>query len=184
MLAQTSVARPVLFLIAHRPGDDADAVGAPPGLPHFSEIGLGELDVEACREIIARQALASWRDRVGDVPDVLFTTVLERAEGNPFFLEELLTFIHSQGVNPTDAAALKALDLPDNLQSLVLSRIDTLTEGPRRAAKVASVIGRMFPTSMLRGVYPDLGTEREVATAPRGAAAGRFDHARAAGGFR
>ena len=163
VLAQDSVARPVLFLVAHRSGDDADAVEPLRGLPHFNEIGLGELDVEACREIIAAK-LSQLGDRVGDVSDVLFTTVLERAEGNPFFLEELLTFIHSQGVNPTDAAALKALDLPDTLQSLVLSRIDTLTEGPRRAAKVASVIGRMFPTSMLRGVYPDLGTEREVAT--------------------
>ena len=61
---------------------------------------------------------------------MLIDHVLERAEGNPFYLEELLTFIASQGVDPKDASALAALDLPDSLHSLVLSRIDTLTRGP------------------------------------------------------
>ena len=45
---------------------------------------------------------------------------------------------------PADAAALRSLELPGSLHSLVLSRIDTLSEAPRRTLKVASVVGRVF----------------------------------------
>ncbi len=50
------------------------------------------------------------------------------------------------------------LELPASLHSLILSRIDTLGEAPRRTLKVASVLGRMFRAPMLPGVYPELGT--------------------------
>ena len=42
-----------------------------------------------------------------------------------------------------DADAVRTLQLPESLHSLVLSRIDTMAEGPRRTLKVASVVGRV-----------------------------------------
>ena len=161
-LAQASTTLPVLFLVAHRSAAENDAVAPLRTLPHFSEIPLGELDADSCRQIVITK-LAQLGDHRGEPPEVLIDLVLERAEGNPFYLEELITFIAAQGVDPNDPAALRRLDLPDSLHSLVLSRIDTLHEGPRSTAKVASVIGRMFATPMLRGVYPDLGSGPEVA---------------------
>ncbi len=161
-LAQASTGLPVLFLVAHRSAAENDAVAPLRTLSHFREIPLAELDIDSCRQIVITK-LAQLGDHHGEPPEVLISLVLERAEGNPFYLEELITFIAAQGVDPNDAAALRRLDLPDSLQSLVLSRIDTLHEGPRSTAKVASVIGRMFATPMLRGVYPDLGTGRDVA---------------------
>lgn len=161
VLAQATTDLPVLLLLAHRAGEEPDAVQPLRGLPHFSEVDLPELGAEACRAIVAAK-LAQFGDLSEQVPEALLEMVLERAQGNPFYLEELVTFIHSQGVDPSDPEALRALDLPDSLQSLVLSRIDTLAEGPRSTAKVASVIGRQFATPMLRGVYPDLGTVDDI----------------------
>ena len=44
----------------------------------------------------------------------------------------------------------------------MLSRIDTLTEAPRRTLKVASVVGRSFRAPALPGAYPELGTIDDV----------------------
>ena len=68
----------------------------------------------------------------------------------------------SQGVDPQDESALKRLELPESLHSLILSRIDKLGEAPRRTLKVASVLGRVFRAPMLPGVYPELGAFDEV----------------------
>jgi tetratricopeptide (TPR) repeat protein len=94
--------------------------------------------------------------------DALIGHLVGRAEGNPFYLEELANFLHSEGADPANADAA-ALDLPATLLSLVMSRIDTLGESSRQTLKVASVLGREFGLDALTGSYPDLGNQRQVA---------------------
>ncbi len=155
-LARTTARHPVLFLLAYRP---APASGGGLGLDrlnHFSELTLGELTTEAMRSLIAAKSGQVFG--LEEPPEALAELVTKRADGNPFYAEELLNYIASQGIQPTDDKALQNLQLPESLHSLVLSRIDGLAEDPRRTLKVASVIGRVFEATMLPGVYPDLGT--------------------------
>src|SRR5262245_29094822 len=49
------------------------------------------------------------------------------------------------------------IDLPSSLHTLILSRIDQLSERERAALKFASVIGRLFCFAWLQGAYPVLG---------------------------
>ena len=86
----------------------------------------------------------------------------DRADGNPLYIEELVSFIAGRGIDPHDAAAIASLQLPESLHSLVLSRIDTVSEEPRRTLKVASIVGRVFHAPVLPGAYPDLGSLDEV----------------------
>jgi DNA-binding SARP family transcriptional activator len=60
--------------------------------------------------------------------------VLERAEGNPFFLEELLASLVEGGV-PT---------LPDSVRALLAARIDILPPAEKSALQAAAVVGRTF----------------------------------------
>ena len=62
----------------------------------------------------------------------------------------------------TDASALSRLELPDSLHSLILSRVDTLSEAPRRTLKVASIVGRSFFAPSLPDIYPELGSLPDV----------------------
>ena len=96
------------------------------------------------------------------MPAELVERITERAEGNPFFVEELLDYLKSRDVDPQDAETLAKLDLPISLQSLILSRIDQLAESQRITLKVASIIGRVFETPTLWGFYPQLGGEPRV----------------------
>ena len=66
--------------------------------------------------------------------------IVERSGGNPFYIEELIDFFRLRNADLGDPSSVAAVDLPDSLQSLVLSRIDTLDGPPRRTLKVASIL--------------------------------------------
>ena len=151
----------VLFVLAYRP---ADTVGGGLGLervPGFDELVLDRLDDEAATEVL-RSKLEQLAGREAELPDELVHLVVDRAEGNPLYIEELVSYIAAQGIDVHDRAASRSLRLPESLQTLVLSRIDTIPEDPRRTMKVASVIGRVFAAPWLPGAYPDLGSLDDV----------------------
>jgi adenylate cyclase len=60
------------------------------------------------------------------------------------------------GLTPAD---IDQIELPDSLHTLILSRIDQLSD-PRKThpARAASIIGRLFRAQWLTGYYPELGT--------------------------
>jgi tetratricopeptide (TPR) repeat protein len=74
---------------------------------------------------------------VEDAPAGVRDVVLERAEGNPFFLEELVACFGEAG--DLDAAAI-----PDSIRGVLAARIDQLPPLEKEALQAASVIGRTF----------------------------------------
>lgn len=160
-LARATPARRILFVLAYRPaGEPGGGLGLG-RLPHFRELPLDQLGPGETRSVIAAKASQLFGADV-TAPESLVETVVERAGGNPFYAEELLNFVANQGILLSDADAIARLELPGSLHTLVLSRIDALAEDPRRAIKIASVIGRLFRAPMLPGVYPELGTLDEI----------------------
>ena len=86
---------------------------------------------------------------VGDWPlDELIERITATAQGNPFYIEELINFMRDRGIHPDNPAALATLTLPDSLHSLILSRIDQLGEDEKITLKVGSVIGRVFKAAL------------------------------------
>jgi adenylate cyclase len=84
----------------------------------------------------------------------LVETLMARAQGNPFYLEELLNYVRDRGLDPAD---LSKIELPDTLHTLILSRIDQLSEQEKTTLRVASIVGRLFRAKWLTGYYPELG---------------------------
>jgi predicted ATPase/class 3 adenylate cyclase len=155
---------PVLLVVAHRPPEPGDEPLLDLDRDHVREVRLRELDPSATRAL-ATSRLAT-RAAAGARPSAaLLTLVVERAQGNPFYVEELLAYVLGTGVDVEDEDALRRVELPETLHDLVLSRIDTLAEGPRRTVKVASVVGRAFTVPLLQGAYPELGTQDQLVDA-------------------
>ena len=73
--------------------------------------------------------------------------VVDRAEGNPFFLEELLRMLVDQGVREEIP---RALILPDTVHALLAARIDLLSPTDKAALQAGAVIGRTFRTEPVR----------------------------------
>lgn len=162
VLVRGSEQLPVLFLIDYRP---TGSVGGGLGLDSllfFDEFELTELGSEAARSAANAKIAQLYGDDVQPAPE-LIEAVVTRAQGNPFYLEQILNFLHGRGLDPARPEQLHAIELPASLHSLLLSRIDTLDESPRRTIKVASVLGRRFEAPAIRRVYPDLGSDADVA---------------------
>lgn len=160
-LVVASASLPVLFVLAYRPAESAGGGLGLERVPHFQELQLAELGANEAHEVLRAKLAELFGESVNPAPD-LVEFVLGRAQGNPFYLEELINYVHGLGIDPADPVALLHLNVPDTLFRLVQSRIDMLDEAPRTALKVASVVGRTFESPFVQGVYPDLGSIDDV----------------------
>jgi class 3 adenylate cyclase len=120
------------------------------------------LPLEALRETTAGELLDGL---VGaELPAQLRAAIVERAEGNPFFVEELLATLIDHGVlrrqngGWTFAELPEGFDVPDTVQAVLAARIDLLPAAEKAALQAAAVIGRVFwtgPIYELVGGAPD-----------------------------
>ncbi|MGB8643744.1 MAG: AAA family ATPase [Anaerolineae bacterium] len=153
---------PVLLTLAYRPPTEARGFNFPfAGLPNSSEIELHELARAEAAQLVEEKAAVLFNVQP-DLPPKFVEAIVSRTEGNPFYIEELMNYLRDRGVVPGDMVSFEQLELPGNLTSLILSRIDRLTAEQQTALKVASVIGRTFPFDWLWGVYPSLGSREQV----------------------
>ncbi len=92
------------------------------------------------------------------LPDAIRGQITGKAEGNPFFVEEVTKSLLEQGVlRQRDgalelAAELTDVGVPDSIQDVLMARLDRLADGPKRALQVASVIGREFALQLLERI--------------------------------
>jgi class 3 adenylate cyclase/tetratricopeptide (TPR) repeat protein len=154
-------AQPVLVLAAER-----RTAGEPDplqGLPHAQRIELRSLGLDDVEHIVRAKLSQRFPERQGPLPRALLEHIAARAQGNPFFVEELLDYLHDRGLDPGNEGAVQALELPASLHSLVLSRIDALSTAQQNILKAASVMGREVAVAELQGYCPTLGSAAQVA---------------------
>jgi class 3 adenylate cyclase/tetratricopeptide (TPR) repeat protein len=145
-LAQNS---PLLFINIFRP-DYADtgerflsALRERYGALH-AELRLEHLDEEQCNDLMCNLLM------IKGPPGRIEKLIRERAEGNPFFIEEVVRSFIDNGVVKMKNGTFEVTDkidsavIPSSIQNLLMSRIDKLDEQTRTLMKYASVIGRSF----------------------------------------
>jgi class 3 adenylate cyclase len=87
---------------------------------------------------------------VADLPRTLHERIVERADGNPFFVEEIIRHLIDQGriVRSADGwhagAPLTEVEIPDTIQAVLAARIDLLSTQEKRTLQAAAVVGRVF----------------------------------------
>jgi ABC-type oligopeptide transport system substrate-binding subunit/class 3 adenylate cyclase len=132
----------VLLVITQRPDPDHASWAlrelAARRFPHrIREVELTALSPDAERELLG--ALAGGRG----LPDQIERELLRHAEGNPFFLEELVKWYIDHE---------SATEMPPTVEKVILARVDRLEPTNRAALTAASVLGRTFGLSLLGGV--------------------------------
>jgi class 3 adenylate cyclase len=145
---------PVLFILSSRPERAAVGWRLIAGARDvfgdaLTEIRLDPLSLEDSRSLVSNLL------QIDSLPAATRDLVLAKAEGNPFFVEEVVRMLIDRGAIvregdhwvATDLAA--SVEIPDTLQGLLLARIDKLPQESRRTLRVASVIGRQFGVTIL-----------------------------------
>lgn len=156
--------RPTLgWLAAGAPGISGPrllvAITRPPlpresGLLEVIDGPLPRLDLEPLDPEESRTLLGSI---LGDheLPDAFVERVLGRAEGNPFFLEDLLSTLDRRGVIERRDESWRLVEeperlgVPDGVESLLSTRMDALPSTTKRLLQCASVVGRRFWADLL-----------------------------------
>ena len=109
-------------------------------------------------ELLVRSLLT-----VDDLPPSVHATILERAEGNPFYIEEIVRRLIDEGavVRTGDrwlaTDTVGTIEIPDTVQGVLAARIDLLDPEDKRVVQAAAVVGRAFwpgPIAELTGLEP------------------------------
>lgn len=117
--------------------------------PSYQVINLAPLSRDESTQLV--QCLL----RIDHLPEETRQLILSKADGNPFFLEELLRSLLDAGVVVLEGdkamvtRAVKELEVPDTLQEVIAARIDRLPPESKRTLQTASVIGRIFQQRVL-----------------------------------
>ena len=156
---------PILILLLYRPERDSACWRIHDKAAH--DFAAHALAIELARLTSADSAqLLTNLVTLNPWPEGLQDKVLERTEGNPLYLEELLRAFVDGGVLVRDetgwrvGGALDSIQLPDTLEGVMMTRLDRLEEGYRHTTQVASVIGREFALEVLSHVTPDADEAR------------------------
>jgi len=136
----------VFFLTVYRlPETETQAAlwAAPPDF--FDEFRLNAFSPEET------QALMCLKLGDAPLPAALRQRIEQLAQGNPFFLDELLNLVQA---HLAEGDSLETLQIPDSVQALIVSRLDQLGESEKMTLRVASVIGALFRSRWLLAIYP------------------------------
>jgi predicted ATPase len=93
-----------------------------------------------------------------DLPPALRQALLDKAEGVPLFIEEVirtlldLGMLRKEGDRYRVVEGVGHLNVPDTIQGIIMARLDRLGEDGKRTVQLASVIGRQFLGRLLQRV--------------------------------
>jgi ABC-type transport system substrate-binding protein/class 3 adenylate cyclase len=158
----------VLFVVTMRPERDHPAwqvkEAAGRSLPHrVTDVPLEALSDEADRRLLGELVGA------GTLPTELESRILTHAEGNPFYLEELIRSLVDGGALVRDAERWRfdhevEVEVPETVEKVILARIDRLSPRNHDVLTAAAVIGRQFGVPLLEAVS---GADHELPDALR-----------------
>ena len=125
--------------------------------PHrYTSVLLEPLDEENARTLVANLL------EVEDLPEHVRAFILAKAEGNPFFVEEVIRSLLDANLVVRENSHWRAtreianIALPDTLAGVIMARLDRLSEDSKRVAQTAAVIGREFQVDTLAAIYDDV----------------------------
>lgn len=143
LLAPGSAVMPLLVLASVRPGF----------LRQHSQLA-SIADVIKLRPLpVSAEIVAAAYPSLRSLPEATRTELVQRAEGNPYFLEEMV-----KSLRPSKSAEGGSDPLPDSLQTLLQSRLDALSPQGRNVALLASVVGRVFWVGAIRAAMQAIRT--------------------------
>jgi class 3 adenylate cyclase/tetratricopeptide (TPR) repeat protein len=133
------------------------------GLPGFLQLELKPLSRDDCRALVE-----GILQKAESLPAALRELVVGGADGNPFYVEELIKMlIDGKVIQPgeeiwkIDITRLDTVSIPPTLAGVLQARLDRLDSLERTALQRASIVGRVFWNTAIEVLSPDLQTEPE-----------------------
>jgi len=155
-MADSLASSRMMVVFAFRPDPDTPAQEVREAVrstiaARYTEIEIKPLGVDHTNELITELL------HIRDIPADARELVLRKAEGNPYFVEEVVRWFVDQGMVRTtpdglewdESSDISETTIPDSVQSLLMARMDRLSDEAKDTLQLASVIGRAFYHSVL-----------------------------------
>jgi tetratricopeptide (TPR) repeat protein len=119
----------------------------------YTQITLQPLSSTSARELVANLL------EIEDLPEKVRELILSKAEGNPFYVEEVIRSLLDEGLVVRENSRWRAtreiahIAVPDTLAGVITARLDRLDDTAKLVAQTAAVIGRDFRLDVLREIY-------------------------------
>jgi len=119
---------------------------------YYTQLRIDPLPLESAEELL--------RDLLGNdsALQALKRSLVERTEGNPFFLEEIVrTFVETKVLSGAGGAyrltrAVEEIQVPATVQAVLAARIDRLPPEEKQLLQSASVVGENVPLTLLQAI--------------------------------
>ena len=154
LLARRTSAQPILLLLTYRSDETT------PELTHFlAELDRERLDTEFALKPMSPSEVDAMLQAILDskvpVNKEFLDTIFPLTEGNPFFIEEILKALITEGDifyadGTWDQKEINQLHIPRTIQDAVQRRAQQLDEGTLQALTLAAVMGRRFDFRLLQ----------------------------------
>ena len=111
---------------------------------HYTQLRVDPLGTESAEEMLATL--------LGEAKDLspLKRLIIERTQGTPFFMEEMVQCLFDEGV--TLASPISAIKVPPTVQAVLASRIDRLPAAEKEFLQTLALMGRDFPLNLVERV--------------------------------
>jgi len=164
-LAQVNRDVPTLMLLAARPS----LFERRPDLRLLHEGAHARVELEPLDKRGSRELAGVLLQRLGSVPAALRDLLISGAEGNPYYMEELVRMLIDDGAILTGGdpwqvvpERLLSVNVPSTLTGVLQARLDSLPAAEKRTLQLAAVVGFVLWEQALHALDPEA-----VQTLPR-----------------
>lgn len=145
---------PLFLLCVYRPDREhkcwhLGTIAAQKCRGRYTELRLRELTYQQSRRLVESLLV------IEALPTSVKDLILDRSQGNPFFIEEVVRslieggLVYRKGGFWRARGEIDSLVVPESVQSVILSRVDYLEEDWKYVLQIAAVIGLVFPRRVL-----------------------------------
>jgi adenylate cyclase len=152
--------RPLMLLFSYRPSfDNRSLLVARATHSALRLMPLADMHMDSIVEHMLGDAASTC------LPPEMHRLIVERAGGNPFYLEEILRQLIAEGALVHTARGWQcsgrpgAVVVPATIEALLLARVDRLPAALRRCLQEAAVVGPVFDPSLLSAVAGHVAEE-------------------------
>ena len=149
---------PLMLLAIFRPQTQDPSwrfheMGARDYAHRYTVVTLQPLDEDDSRQLVANLL------EIEDLPEKVRALILSKAEGNPFYVEEVIrSLLDAKLVIREDShwratREIEKIAVPDTLAGVITARLDRLDDESKYVAQTAAVVGREFEYDVLEDVY-------------------------------
>jgi class 3 adenylate cyclase len=160
-LLPTATSAPLLFCMVTRTEHDSPGWKLVTAAREILGGSLTEISLVALSDNDSRRMVSNLLE-VEALSEKTRTVILQKSEGNPFFVEEVIRMLIDRGAIVQQngdwiaGEKIEQVEIPDNLQGLLVARIDRLPEDVKNTLRIASVIGRQFPVKVLEQILGEM----------------------------